>query len=410
MQEIKHGALTKTPAEIYDQTADGNRLTDGVRNKRQIINAKSMIQQQSGAGCDVVHKIFADQIAGVENLQNSLPFVKAVIRRHAKVPCIILYDDQQMQDILRFCCPLVTCLSTVLSFDKTFNLGQANVTLAVYKNLSVYRRTTNKHPVFCEPMFLHWEPDVTTFFTFFHHLKGQMILSQGNENQTLPVLGSDEEKAMRIALAKAFPDTQRLACVPHIEAKLLGFMQDKIGMLQNQRRQLKFQLFQLVTSALDYIDLIDSLCDFESKITQKKLADHIKKRIHPLLVESKKAIQKPDLDNTNPLWMNNCCESGNHILKQAVSWKSQKLVDLIHKLHSVVQRQFKELRRALTDAGEFVLCPDFAKFKISRNVWLNLEQKQKLNKNIKNFHVHFSELCPQQRWTKSIKRTKAWWT
>ncbi|GFO47352.1 hypothetical protein PoB_007385700 [Plakobranchus ocellatus] len=294
-------------------------------------------------------KSFADQIADVENLQNSLPFVKAAIRRHAKAPCIILYDDQEMQDILRFCCPPVICRSTVLSFDKTFNLGQVNVTLAVYKNLSVYRRITNKHPIFCDLMFLHWESDVSTFFTFFHRLKAQMILSQGNENQTLPVLGSDEEKAMRIAMAKAFPDTQRLACVRHIEKNLLAFMQDKINMLQNQRRQLKFQLFQLVTSALDHIDLIDSLCVFESKSTQKKLADHIKNRIHPLLAENKRAVEKPGLDNTNPLWMNNCCESVNHILKQAVSWKSQKLVDLIHKLHSVVQRQFKELRRTLTD-------------------------------------------------------------
>ncbi|GFN89019.1 hypothetical protein PoB_001552500 [Plakobranchus ocellatus] len=141
----------------------------------------------------------------------------------------------------------------------------------------------------------------------------------------------------------------------------------------------------------DHINLNDSLSDFESKITQKKLADHIKNRIHPLLVENKKAVEKPGLDNTNPLWMNNCCESINHILKQAVSWKSQKLVDLIHKLHSVVQMQFKELRRALTDTGEFVLCPDVAKFKISRDVWLNLEQKQKI-KNIKKFHVPFSEL------------------
>ncbi|GFN79053.1 hypothetical protein PoB_000555900 [Plakobranchus ocellatus] len=109
-------------------------------------------------------------------------------------------------------------------------------------------------------------------------------------------------------------------------------------------------------------------------------------------MENKKAVEKPDLNNTNPLWMNNCCESVNHILKQVVSWKSQKLVDLIHKLHSVVQRQFKELRRTLTETGEFVLCPDFAKFKISRDVWLSLEQKQKKIKNIKKFLVHFSEL------------------
>ncbi|GFO19581.1 hypothetical protein PoB_004608600 [Plakobranchus ocellatus] len=201
-----------------------------------------------------------------------------------------------MQNILRFCCSPVTCRSTVLSFDKAFNLGQVNATLAVYKNLSVYRRTTNKHPVFCEPMFLHWELDVTTFFTIFDHLKAQMILSQGNENQTLPVLGSDKEKAMRIAMAKAFLDTQKLACVRHIEKNVFAFMQDKIGMLQNQRRQLKFLLFQLVTSALDHIDLIDSLCDFESKITQKKPADYVKNRIHPFLVGNKKAVEKPDLD------------------------------------------------------------------------------------------------------------------
>ncbi|GFO31032.1 hypothetical protein PoB_005753700 [Plakobranchus ocellatus] len=111
-------------------------------------------------------------IAGVENLQNSLPFIKAVL----------LYDDQQIQDILRFCCPPVTCRSTVLSFDKTFNLGQVNVTLAVYKNLSVYRRTTNKHPLFCGPMFMHGESDVTTFFYVFSSPEGQMILSQGNKN------------------------------------------------------------------------------------------------------------------------------------------------------------------------------------------------------------------------------------
>ncbi|GFO49226.1 hypothetical protein PoB_007573100 [Plakobranchus ocellatus] len=54
----------------------------------------------------------------------------------------------------------------------------------------------------------------------------------------------------------------------------------------------------LVTFALNHIDLNDFLCDFESKTTQKKLADHIKNRIHPLLVENKRAVEKPGLDST----------------------------------------------------------------------------------------------------------------
>ncbi|GFN94563.1 hypothetical protein PoB_002106900 [Plakobranchus ocellatus] len=153
---------------------------------------------------------------------------------------------------------------------------------------------------------------------------------------------------------------------------------------RNDKDAAKNHVFPLVTPALDHIDLIDSLCDFESKTTQKKPADHIKNRIHPL-VENKRAVEKPGLDNTNPLWMNNCCESVNHILKQAVSWKSQKLVDLSHKLHSVIERQFKELRRTLTDKGDFALCTNFAKSKISRDVWLNLSKTKKL-------HARFSEL------------------
>ncbi|GFO46826.1 hypothetical protein PoB_007333100 [Plakobranchus ocellatus] len=190
--------------------------------------------------------------------------------------------------------------------------------------------------------------------------------------------------------------TKACLCTSHRE-KLISFHAGQKRYVTKSKEVAKNQLFQLVTPAQDDIDLNDSLCDFESKITQKKLADHIKNRIHPLLVDNKKkAVEKSGFDNTNPLWMNNCCESVNHILKQAVSWKSQELVDLIHKLHSVVQRQFKELRRALTDTGEFVLCPDFAKLKISRDVWLNLEQKQKKIKNIiKN------SMCISQNWTLS---------
>ncbi|GFO34027.1 hypothetical protein PoB_006053200 [Plakobranchus ocellatus] len=59
--------------------------------------------------------------------------------------------------------------------------------------------------------------------------------------------------------------------------------------------------------------------------TTGNTTDYIKNRTHPLLVKNKRTVEKPGLDNTNPLWMNNCCESVNHILQQAVSWKIRNL-------------------------------------------------------------------------------------
>jgi hypothetical protein len=50
---------------------------------------------------------------------------------------------------------------------------------------------------------------------FFQHLAGKLS-SAGSA----PTLGSDEEKAMRDALARAFPNSGRLICTLHAKKKL----------------------------------------------------------------------------------------------------------------------------------------------------------------------------------------------
>jgi len=58
-------------------------------------------------------------------------FVHAVTLKSACVPCIILYDDRQLADIRSFC--FNKQISSVWSFDKTYNVGK------LYENVSVYR-------------------------------------------------------------------------------------------------------------------------------------------------------------------------------------------------------------------------------------------------------------------------------
>ena len=81
--------------------------------------------------------------------------------------------------------------------------------------------------------------------------------------------------------------------------------------------------------------LIDSIDNAQIKVLLERLS--------PLMIENAKALDRPGLCLDNALWTNNNCESINHVLKQACSWRSLKLVDLILKLHMVVESQYREV-------------------------------------------------------------------
>ena len=47
-------------------------------------------------------------------------------------------------------------------------------------------------------------------------------------------------------------------------------------------------------------------------------------------------------------WTNNNSESINHVLKQVVQWRSQKLPELVSRLRTLVDAQFIEADRAMS--------------------------------------------------------------
>ena len=76
-------------------------------------------------------------------------------------------------------------------------------------------------------------------------------------------------------------------------------------------------------------------------------------------------------------WMNNNCESMNHILKIAINWKPEKLPDLVDKLHRIVRAQYADMRRALRGEGNFQLAPTMLKHKITIGAWNNKTDEEK---------------------------------
>ena len=56
-----------------------------------------------------------------------------IVRQSQRVPIIILYTEDQINDLKRFCCPPHAAQSTALDIGKTHNLSDVHVTVTVYR-------------------------------------------------------------------------------------------------------------------------------------------------------------------------------------------------------------------------------------------------------------------------------------
>jgi len=73
-------------------------------------------------------------------------FVCSVEATQKRVPTVILYDERHISDIKGQC--FGGKESSVLAFDKTYNLGTIYVTPSVHKNSALCHQRTNDSPLF----------------------------------------------------------------------------------------------------------------------------------------------------------------------------------------------------------------------------------------------------------------------
>ncbi|GFN78806.1 hypothetical protein PoB_000531200, partial [Plakobranchus ocellatus] len=279
-------------------------VLEGPSNRRQIYNIKARTQSKG----QVIPKAnFADQVSALEEPQHTMRFMKLIVRHYKKVPFVILYTEEQISDIKRFCCPPVTVESTVLGFDKTFSLSNVDVTVSAYKCLAVKRRSTNDHLIFC----------------------GLLLL----------------------------PQAPRLTCTRHLRQNFSHTLADKVGLPKQERQRFITKIFGdngIIAHGTDHMDIASTL-QHMAESTGNRFVQKLIELMSPLLVENAKGLERPGLHFASPLWTNNNCESLNHCLKQALSWRSLKLVELVQKLHSIIKTQHREVQQAICGVGEFVL-------------------------------------------------------
>ena len=256
MAKMEEALGTKRLAEVYNL----DDWLEGARNIRQVYNAKAR-NKAANRPAGTHSNNFADKIDQVEQMQHTSKFIQQVIKRANRIPFIIPYRADQISDLCRICCPPPPAKSAVVGVDKTFSLGPVHATVTACKNLSIKNRQTRDHPIFIGPIFHHGDNDADTLLFFLQHLAG-ILSSTGSP----PTFGSDEENAMRNAIARAFPTSGRLVCTLHAKKNLNANLANKVGLAQKYRKVIVDSVFLPNGALMSETDHV-SLSDMMSHIT-----------------------------------------------------------------------------------------------------------------------------------------------
>ena len=198
-----------------------NDIMDAPRNPQQI-RSKKYHDKKKIPG-NTTSNNFADQMQQVIQMTEICDTIQQVIYNKLKgcIPAVIMYTEDQITDIKRFCCSG----QTVLGVDKTFNLGDIFVTACNYKQLSVTSCTANDHPLFPGPLFLHGHSTFESYHPFFSKIAAQLA----DTDTSKLVIGTDDEKDLRKAIKISFPNSHNILCTRHLKNNVDDHLRDKVG-------------------------------------------------------------------------------------------------------------------------------------------------------------------------------------
>ena len=92
-------------------------------------------------------------------LKTLLPqFIRSI---RATDPAIVLVDDTQITDMVRFCTSSIEF--GILTVDPTFSLGEFDMTPITYRHLLLETKKNRNTPVFLGPILVHYRKNFSTY-------------------------------------------------------------------------------------------------------------------------------------------------------------------------------------------------------------------------------------------------------
>ena len=138
MTNIKDKIKVQQPREVYTTlTLDGSNCA--LRDLKQVQNAKYQ-QKKETKPTNQKSANNSDDLQHLLSILGDHSYMQEVIQFKGKPPCIIAYTSDQLQDLKKFC-STDAMHTSVIEVDRTFNLDAVYVTITVFHNSNLIRKT-----------------------------------------------------------------------------------------------------------------------------------------------------------------------------------------------------------------------------------------------------------------------------
>ena len=373
MSQIKEESLVKGPKAAVEglslkvggllgATASGQLP----RNEKQISNAKL---RSSAAKCESEIDSAADELFVVMQRAFTQDPLKKFIRdiKTAPEPAIVLADDQQIQDLLRFCTSSFEF--GILTVDPTFSLGEFDVTPLTYRHLLLETRRNNQPPVFLGPVLVHYRKTFSSYLFF-----ASSLIGQNRQLEGIRAIGTDGEQPLIDAFLHEFGFAQHLTCFIHVRQNVKDKL-NECGIPHDLSSSILNDIFGQRLGTVFQEGLVDCVDndDFENKLevvveswrsSSMSSGSDIEKFIDWFMSRKVEVIrntmlrsirEESGLGNPPSIFTTNASESINALLKHKVDYKKHQLPAFIDKVKELVDEQKREVERAIVNRGKWRL-------------------------------------------------------
>ena len=178
------------------------------RNEKQVANQRRKMKSTlASSGLSPA----ADELFAVMQRAHTQDPAHKFVRdiKTAPEPAIVLAEDQQLQDLVRFGTSSVDF--GIVTIDPTFSLGKFDVTPLTYRHLLLETRRKNQPPISLGPVLIHYKKSFASYLFF-----GSSLIGQCPQMQGIRAFGTDGEEALINAFSHEFGFSQHLTCFIHV--------------------------------------------------------------------------------------------------------------------------------------------------------------------------------------------------
>ncbi|XP_066929918.1 uncharacterized protein [Clytia hemisphaerica] len=189
---------------------------DFPRNERQVrhIRSKTTKTKAYDPFLEVTH---------LQEQEEDSKFIRQVSIEDSS-PTVVLFTDEQLANVKKFCSPERNQQASIFSCDMTFKLGDFWVVITTYSNLMVFSKRTGRPVTAMGPVMLCKRKTKQQYLSFFQAITNKLPQLK----TTLRAFGQDGEKAILDAHIDEFPFAWSFICSVHIARNIEEYIKSTL--------------------------------------------------------------------------------------------------------------------------------------------------------------------------------------